>query len=86
MWIRDFWNRVLAKFKKEDSASAPVMELKAAEPAPPEDRAAEERPEAESEPEDRAAAEEPETEAEPEKEAEPEEEAEEKERYVFEGE
>ena len=110
MWIRNFWNRVLAKFKKEDSASAPVMELKAeeapepvperktsdemiiemaqsaAEPAPPEDRAAEERPEAESEPEDRAAAEEPETEAEPEKEAEPEEEAEEKERYVFEGE
>ena len=101
MWIRDFWNRVLAKFKKEDSASAPVMELKAekapepvperktsdemiiemaqsaAEPAPPEDRAAAEEPEIEAEPE---------TEAEPEKEAEPEEEAEEKERYVFEGE
>ena len=95
MWIRDFWNRVLAKFKKEDSAEEapePVPERKTsdemiiemaqsvAEPAPPEDRAAEERPEAESEPEDRAAAEEPETEAEPE------EEAEEKERYVFEGE
>ena len=78
MWIRDIWNRVLAKFRKEDSAAVPVMELKAeeapepvperktsdemiiemaqsaAEPAPPEDRAAEERPEAESEPEDEA--------------------------------
>ena len=27
MWIRDFWNRVLAKFRKEDSVSEPVMEL-----------------------------------------------------------
>ena len=29
MWIRDFWNRVLAKFRKEDSVSEPVMELTA---------------------------------------------------------
>ena len=37
MWIRDFWNRVLAKFRKEDSTSEPVMELKteqAPEPVP----------------------------------------------------
>ena len=37
MWIRDFWNRVLAKFRKADSASVPVMELKveeAPEPVP----------------------------------------------------
>ena len=31
MWIRDFWNRVLAKFRKEDSVSEPVMELTAQE-------------------------------------------------------
>ena len=37
MWIKDLWNRVLAKFKKEDSISEPVMELKteeAPEPVP----------------------------------------------------
>ena len=87
MWIRDFWNRVLAKFRKEDSAAVPVMELKAEEaPEPVPERktsdemiiemaqsAAEPVP-----PEDREAAEVPK--------AEPEEEAEEKERYVFEGE
>ena len=35
MWIRDFWNRVLAKFRKEDSAAVPVMELKAEEAPEP---------------------------------------------------
>ena len=35
MWIRDFWNRVLAKFRKADSASVPVMELKAEEAPEP---------------------------------------------------
>ena len=29
MWIRDFWNRVLAKFRNKDGISGPVMELKA---------------------------------------------------------
>ena len=29
MWIRDFWNRVLAKFRNKDGISEPVMELKA---------------------------------------------------------
>ena len=35
MWIRDFWNRVLAKFRKEDSVSEPVMELTAQEAPEP---------------------------------------------------
>ncbi len=35
MWIRDFWNRVLAKFRKEDSISEPVMELTAQEAPEP---------------------------------------------------
>ena len=35
MWIRDFWNRVLAKFRKEDNSSVPVMELKAEEAPEP---------------------------------------------------
>ena len=35
MWIRDIWNRVLAKFRKEDSAAVPVMELKAEEAPEP---------------------------------------------------
>ena len=35
MWIRDFWNRVLAKFRKEENSSVPVMELKAEEAPEP---------------------------------------------------
>jgi hypothetical protein len=92
MWIRDFWNRVLAKFKKEDSASAPVMELKAEkapEPVPERKTSDEmiiEMAQSAAEPvppEDREAAEVPKAEPEdraaaeePETEAEPEKEAE----------
>ena len=80
MWIRDFWDRVLAKFKKEESVSEPVMELKAEEaPEPvPERKTSDEmivemaqsaaKP---SEPENREIGEVPEAETEPEAEMEP---------------
>lgn len=86
MWIRDFWNRVLAKFRNKDGISEPVMELKAEqapEPVPERKTSDEmivEMAESASEPvkpDDRgtgtepAAEEVPETETEPEVEAEP---------------
>ena len=93
MWIRDFWNRVLAKFRKEENSSVPVMELKAEEaPEPvPERKTSDEMiiEMAQSAAEPEVKSEEPKAEAEPEvmteePETEMEQEAEEDEREYFE--